>query len=98
MTLNAGASQVFQEALRAPEVTTLQFFLQFLVKDKSHIFVNLLKGKSGDQAAAVGLHLKATATRQDLTVMYFSWSETRKRVMATVADFNCHTVRHIHVS
>ncbi len=50
------------------------------------------------QGAAVGLHLKSSNSRQDLTVLYFHWSESKKRVLATVADLSSHTVRQIHVS
>ncbi len=51
MTLNSGAAQVFQDTLKSPEVVSYHYFFQFLVKERSNVFVNLLKGKSGDQVS-----------------------------------------------
>ena len=49
------------------------------------------------QSALVGLHLKSGSSRTDLTIIYFQWSDNKRRIVASVAELKTHLVKQIQV-
>ena len=50
------------------------------------------------QSAVLGLHLKPGRSRNDLTIIYFYWSEPKRRLMACVAELKSHLVKQLQAS
>ena len=49
------------------------------------------------QSAVLGLRLKSGRNRNDLTIIYFYWCESKKRLMACVAELKSHLVKQLQV-
>ena len=50
------------------------------------------------QSAVLGLHLKTGRSLNDLTIIYFYWSEPKRKLMACVAELKSHLVKQLQVS
>jgi hypothetical protein len=50
------------------------------------------------QSAVLGLRLKSNRSLNDLTIIYFYWSDPKRRLMACVTELKSHLVKQLQVS
>jgi hypothetical protein len=92
--LTGPAARIFWHTLQGPEVKPVDLYFNVLAIDsRATSFQRMIKKKIN---AVVGLRLKP-ASRRELMIIYIHWNESRKRMLACVAELKNYLVREMQV-